>query len=328
MCTNIVEFVKVCRRETDAVAAIMRPLYSLLYTAPTTPPPTPTPPTTGCALPVVHYRVCIALPVFHLVCIAGRVSGEDWCSLPPLFPGLTTQCNAQNTMQRTKYNATHKIQCNAQNTMHRTKYNATHKIQQNATNTMQWCIVQAFGAKVHTWVLRTAQKLGQFRSNAQNKLNWCRWHWMRTLIEKYFPGHFKWSSLQSIVFGITVEAIVLDRPSPVRIALLRDQRWRMRGEASLLCQGWPPQWGETHHRINKLIFSSKETSDQGEGRGQFIPRNGQNISNLGIVSWVLEPTMFVAPFHWVGGSFGKLCIFKGWLLSSGIFSSAPLVILE
>ena len=101
-------------------------------------------------------------------------------------------------------------------------------------------------------------KLGQFRSNAQNRLNWCRWHWMRTLIEKYFPGHFKWSSLQSIVFGITVEAIVLDRPSPVWIALLRDQRWRMRGEASLLCQDWPPQWGETHHRINKLIFSRKK----------------------------------------------------------------------
>ena len=41
---------------------------------------------------------------------------------------------------------------------------------------------------------------------------------------EFFPEHFKTSPLQSIVFGITVEAIVLDRPSPVRIALLRDQR--------------------------------------------------------------------------------------------------------
>ena len=41
---------------------------------------------------------------------------------------------------------------------------------------------------------------------------------------EFFPGHFKTSPLQSIVFGITLKAIVLHRPSPVWIALWRDQR--------------------------------------------------------------------------------------------------------
>lgn len=72
---------------------------------------------TMCTLLSVRCKTCCALRGVPPCVQTGCVSGEDWCSLPPLFPGLPIQCNdgKYNAIQY-QYNAALKIQCDANRT--------------------------------------------------------------------------------------------------------------------------------------------------------------------------------------------------------------------